>query len=1458
MTLQYIWPLLFLLLIPALVALYILKQRAKTQPFSSNMLWSEVYKNIEAKTPFEKFQNQFLFYLQLFLLLLLIFALLSPALKNQKTAQEEVVFVLDTSASMRQKNGDKTRLEESIAQAKKELSNHANGTKYTIVTCDSTAAVAYQGTDVLTVKQRLGQVKASMESGNLDICAQAVQSLLPQKAAVKVCCYTDTAFDAKTLIKNHKNASLQVNSVYSQAENTAVSYLNYEWKDGQAQALCKVENFGKEASTQDISLYVDKQLKQVQTIKVKPQKAQTVYFDPVACDAEKNSVLKVQLSNSDALEEDNTQQTVVVPKQEKRILLISEGNVFLEKALTLSEQTKVVKTEDLSILESTKETYDLYVFDGQFLTQKQYDILPKTASILFVGDAGIEENAMFQGQKKEKNTTLTTEKTEVTDYMTNLSFGVTETNTYQLPDWGTCIFSTAAKKTAAFYGMFEQQQIAMIGFDLHNTDFALKAEYPIFMAQLGDVLLHTTGEIKTVENFPTAEESNVTAAENLTQNRDSKTAAKIGTYSLQKWILVLVMLLLIVEWVVYTRQIFSGKKRQYLVIRFLLLGVLVLAMADLTIPKKQAKNETIFLVDVSDSMKSNRDEMETYLKQTIDSMPKKNSCGVVLFGKDSQVEQFLTEEPNFYGLSTQPITTATNIEKAVQSAGSLFDEGVQKHLVLLTDGSENAGNMSLAAAGLKEADVSLSVLKYDDTISSNPEVYIDNVKVPDVIHTGDRYTVSVSMTSNVETNATLSLYFGRNLQEQKEVRLTKGENEFVFEETAADGSIANYKAVIEPAQDTVAVNNTYATFAQVETQPKILLIEGKTGETKEFQKVLDAANIGYDVVTPAGAPQKVRELTPYKAVVSVNVYYDDLRKGFAKALQSYVKDYAGGFVCIGGEDSYALGGYRDTEFEELLPVKMDLTGEKEIPKMAMALVMDHSGSMSSPADGGKSKMTNLDLAKQAADSALSELRKTDDIGVLAFDDTFNWLIPMQAAEDKDALSEKISTLNIGGGTSIYPAFQEAYEKMLKSNAKLKHIILLTDGEDEFKQYEDLINRINQAKITASTVAVGPESDQDTLQYIAEECGGRFYYTDAGTEVPRIFAQEVYLQTKSYRINEDFTPTITSTSLLPDSVQTQGLPMLRGYIATTAKQAADVVLTSDRDDPILSTWQYGLGKTVAWTSDALGNWSSTYANWEQAPQFWSQILHSVMADTNLGSDELSVEKENGIATLHYQTKQYDKNTEVTAVITDEEGKQKTVMLDAVKPGTFEKELQLDAVGIYQINLRKNKGEKVEKTYNTAFANQYSPEYQFYDNEKELEQFTAQAGGAFITTKDNIWKKAVKKQTTRVSITMPLLILALLFWMFDIAVRRLGLDVAGVILGVFEKLAKKAGLTIQKRRQHAETRRNEKKSHAAEMTAREQKIESKPVQKKQVKQTKKESEQTAGLDMQQLLQKKKERQ
>lgn len=813
--------------------------------------------------------------------------------------------------------------------------------------------------------------------------------------------------------------------------------------------------------------------------------------------------------------------------------------------------------------------------------------------------------------------------------------------------------------------------------------------------------------------------------------------------------------------------------------RCLVMALAVLAIAGVSIKKSSDITTTIFLVDMSDSVKSMQSDESSFIQSAIAQMPDKNQAGIVVFGADAQIEQFVSEKKVFTSFQSEVTKTATNLEQAVQTALALFPNESARRLVLLTDGSENEGNINDLASSFAGSDVELKVVKYDSYVDK--EVYVSDVSLPDVIHQGDQFQVKVEVYSTEATGATVSLYSGRTLKGQKDVVLQKGSNQLVFSDEGVEGGLKSYRVTVEAEQDTVSVNNTYSAFTTVEARPKLLVVEGAKNEGNAFTPILDACNYDYDVVTPSGVPGQISDMTQYQSVILLDVYADDLRRGFMETLETYVKDYAGGIIAVGGENSFALGNYRNTPLETVLPVSMDLEGEKQVPKLAMAMVIDHSGSMSSPSTADSS-ISCMEIAKQAAVNSLDSLREIDEVGVLAFDDAYTWSVPLQEAASQDEIIEKISGIGAAGGTSIYPALAEAVKKIKDSDAVLKHIVLLTDGQDGFHQYEDVLETMEENGITLSTVAVGQGADSNTLEWLAEEGGGRYYYSDASTTLPRIFAQEVYLSAKSYLINEEFTPVIVNSHEIIKGIFTKGSPSLLGYIAATPKPTATVILESDREDPILTVWQYGLGKTVAWNSDGTGEWTRNFAGWDNYAALWRNIIDWTISSTDLGKDSLQVKQEASSAIITYQTSDYSADTSISAVVTGEDGEQKQVTLKAAAPGVYSAEVPLDEAGVYSINVRNQNGEEIIKNINTATAMQYSREYRYAEMSGDFDEFVEKASGRYITDFTEVFDTELDGAMSRTDITQWLLLAAIIFFALDVIIRRMHIDwLAGISRG-----------------------------------------------------------------------------
>lgn len=873
-------------------------------------------------------------------------------------------------------------------------------------------------------------------------------------------------------------------------------------------------------------------------------------------------------------------------------------------------------------------------------------------------------------------------------------------------------------------------------------------------------------------------------------------------------------------------------RRQFVcLIRGAVLLFLIFAMAGISFHFNGNAGATVFLLDMSDSTASSQEKMMEEVKEALRKMPEREQAAVVAFGKNSKVEQFLSSNPQFAKVETTPVTTATNLEKAVETAMGIYPSGAGKRMVLITDGQENEGNLKEMVSQVTASKVDVQVMRLEKEDAQ--EVYVDSVTIPEQVDVGDHFQVQVTIVSNVNTTAEVSLYQGNTRKKKIAVELAAGENQFVFSDTQKEAGLKNYRVTVEAVKDTLTVNNEYVSYTNAKTGDVILLIEGKKGESSEFQKVLNAANIAYDVIVPGKAPRNMVAMQNYQAMILLDVHQEDLPEGFLNNIDGYVKDYAGAVAAIGGENSFALGNYKDTPLEDILPVYMDLRGEKEVPKMAMTLVIDHSGSMS---DGNRYQ-TCLSLAKEAANGAVDNLREDDLFGVIAFDDAYDWVVKLGTADQKDSIKDTINSIPLGGGTSIYPALNAAVDGLIKSDAKIRHVILLTDGQDSMTDYEDLIKKAEENGVTISTVAVGTGSDQKLLKQLAENGGGRYYYTDINSDMPRIFAQEVFLSARAYLVNETFVPEISSNSSLISEVTREGIPALHGYVAATPKEMATVHLKSDQDDPILTTWQYGLGKTVAFQSDGTGEWTGEWAKWDQYPVLWKNLLRWMITPQDTDGD-LSISQQGSSVHITYEAAEYDSSTTVFGVYTDSEGNDREIQLKASRPGVYEADVNPDEAGVYSLNVTKKDGEHTSSV-NRAFAVQYSREYRFSDDSDVLDQFVNAVDGKWLTGLDNVFSTRLKEGRTTWNLTNLFLMMSLLLFLLDIVNRRLDLRIPEAVRQKKESLAENRNRKVQ-------NKEVEKAAKKPEKTVKKQ---------KSVKKEKKEEPEY--LDMNTLLKKKKER-
>lgn len=816
------------------------------------------------------------------------------------------------------------------------------------------------------------------------------------------------------------------------------------------------------------------------------------------------------------------------------------------------------------------------------------------------------------------------------------------------------------------------------------------------------------------------------------------------------------------------------RKKIIIFLRSLVYILIILSLSGTNIKWTSSNTSTVFLLDLSDSMKNYTDEAQKFIETAEMKKGSKDSVGVITFGDNALIENFLSKDAIFHTTVSKPNGTYTNIENAITTALSIMPQNNRKRIVLITDGEENEGRSTKLIPMLTGQKVDFKVYKIDKT--EGREVEIDSITIPQKLHLGEEFNLVVNVESTINTKAKLTLFSGREKQAEENVSISKGKNNFVFKDKASSGGFKSYRVTIEPEIDTQTENNEASCFINVTDTPKVLLIEDSEGEADELSKMIEAFGLKYEKVNSKSVPRTVQELLAYKSIITCNVSAENLNEDFLKSLEVYIKDFGGGYIATGGDNSFALGGYFKTTLETVLPVNMEIKGKKEIPDMAMMLVIDKSGSMTS----GMGGISKLDLAKEAAVRTLDSLRDKDEIGVIAFDDTVYKVVERVKVQDRNKIKGDIGTIRPGGGTSILPALEEAYDSLKKSNTKIKHIILLTDGQAEGGGFDELVSKIKKDGITVSSVAVGSDSDVELLQRIAKNGGGRFYFTDESSSIPKIFAKETFLASKAYINNREFTPIIESSHIIINDIIGEGLPDLLGYIGAMPKDTAKVILKSDEDDPILTVWHYGLGKTIAWNSDVNGKWSAKYISWQNNIKLWQNIINWSIEDykNEGGTIETSISGNKGDIVFSLSDK--SENLESDAVIITPNLEREEIKLRPVSPGKFTGSFDLKTAGNYMVNVRQYKDGEVVNSLTSGLIMQYSPEYKINNKSSLLENLTSEVNGKYIKTSDDVFKGDIKSVRGKTDMSIFLIIVALLIFIIDIAVRRLNLP--------YEKLLK----------------------------------------------------------------------
>lgn len=469
-----LWPLFLLLTIPPVIMLYILKRKYKEEVISSSLLWKEVYKNTRANTPWEKFKKNIMLLLQIIIILSVILALMSPFINIGGKTYKNVIIVVDNTASMNTMYDDKlSRLEKGKLLAKEYLNSTREGTKAYIISYDGNSNLLLNGEfNKFNSESIINNISKSYNTGDISDVLSFVKAIGDGIGEE----YEALIFTDKQTSISYINGKL----VYlgNSGLNASIDNISHKVVDGKIKVIANVTNNGDKEYEGDFSLYNGDKLLEVNKINLGVSESKTLSFE---LDSLSDDYLKGELSRKDILMEDNTYYHVINENKVKKVLLVTDENVFLEKAFGIIENTEVYKTNDPNNITENDE-YDLYVFDN-----KMPEVIPKGGNILFINPSSNEFFNVLNGGEMGQAKAI---KGAVSSYLENTQFTLSEYKIIETPYYGTNIF-TIDDNSIGFKGEVNDRKIAALSFDLHSTDFALKKEFPILIYELGEELIST-------------------------------------------------------------------------------------------------------------------------------------------------------------------------------------------------------------------------------------------------------------------------------------------------------------------------------------------------------------------------------------------------------------------------------------------------------------------------------------------------------------------------------------------------------------------------------------------------------------------------------------------------------------------------------------------------------------------------------------------------------------------------------------------------------------------------------------------------------------------------------------------------------------------------------------------------------------------------------------------------------
>lgn len=642
-------------------------------------------------------------------------------------------------------------------------------------------------------------------------------------------------------------------------------------------------------------------------------------------------------------------------------------------------------------------------------------------------------------------------------------------------------------------------------------------------------------------------------------------------------------------------------------LRLLGLVLLVLALCQPFVADESDDAHVVFVIDVSQSVDlAAAKEALKQVETGIQSLRPADSHTLFALGNGLRVKppvefaQMLEDWTN--GVADDAFRAHTRLGESLLAARLVFPAGKAKRLVLFSDGLETGSGLDDSLQRLQQEGVDLRFATLKSLSQPEAAVLSLDTASPTAFQ-GEMMRLTARVSANQAMSARVRLLNKGVAVQEKTIALKAGEETRVwFDTEMTNPGPSVWGAEIVPERDHFPINNHATKTITVQGKPRLLIIHQDEKKMRPFTRALKEQDFDVDLRGKRGLPVGMEDLAAFDAVMLADIAATDMTPRQMNLLRSYVTDFGGGLVMTGSDNSFGLGGYYKSPVEEVLPLVSRYEKEKEKPSLAMALVIDRSGSMSG---------LPIQMARQAAKAAAELLGPQDRIAVITFDGDAQVVCDMTSASQQGTIQAAIDSIADGGGTYMYAGMVAAKEILDRTTAKVKHMICLTDGQTQEADHIGLVRQLTDSGVTVSSVALGEGAARELLEEIAAAGRGRYYESNDPASLPQIFTKETTQASKSAVQEGLFFHIGISEHPMLAGFEPEGLPVTLGYVMTEAKPAAQLLLGAENGDPLLAVGRFGLGLGLAYTGDLTEVWGGEWLAWDGCGRFWAQVLRGVL-------------------------------------------------------------------------------------------------------------------------------------------------------------------------------------------------------------------------------------------------------